>query len=65
MADLFQTTKQNVSLHIQNIFAERELPEISVVKESLTAAADGKRYATKFCNLDGIISALNPFQSRW
>ena len=56
MAELFQTTKQNVSLHIQNIFAEGELPEVSVVKESLTTAADGKRYATRFYNLDVIIS---------
>lgn len=56
MADLFQTTKQNVSLHIQNIFTEGELHETSVVKESLTTAADGKSYATKFYNLDVIIS---------
>jgi hypothetical protein len=56
MAALFQTTKQNVSLHIQNIFSEGELREDSVVKESLTTAADGKNYATKFYNLDVIIS---------
>src|SRR5450759_3416057 len=56
MAELFQTTKQNVSLHIQNVFTEKELREDSVVKESLTTAADGKNYATKFYNLDVIIS---------
>src|SRR5665647_2036765 len=56
MAELFQTTKQNVSLHIQNIFEESELAEISVVKESLTTAADGKNYGTKIYNLDVIIS---------
>ena len=56
MTELFQTTKQNVSLHIQNLFAERELEELSVVKESLTTATDGKSYATKFYNLDVIIS---------
>jgi hypothetical protein len=56
MAELFQTTKQNVSLHIQNVFAENELREISVVKESLTTAADGKQYETKLYNLDMIIS---------
>ena len=56
MAELFQTTKQNVSLHIQNIFKEKELRAESVVKESLTTAADGKNYATKFYNLDVIIS---------
>ncbi|HKI68935.1 MAG TPA: hypothetical protein VKA67_05060 [Verrucomicrobiae bacterium] len=47
MAELFQTTKQNVSLHIQNIFTEKELREDSVVKESLTTAADGKNYAIR------------------
>ena len=56
MAELFQTTKQNVSLHIRNIFKEGELPEGSVVKEYLTTAADGKNYKTSFYNLDVIIS---------
>ena len=56
MAELFQTSKQNVSLHIQNMFEERELEEGSVVKEYLTTAADGKSYRTKFYNLDVIIS---------
>ena len=56
MAELFQTTKQNISLHILNIFAEGELPEDSVVKEYLTTASDGKNYQTKFYNLDAIIS---------
>ncbi len=48
MAELFRTTKQNVSLHIQNIFKEKELREDSVVKEFLTTAADGKSYQTGF-----------------
>ena len=56
MTELFQTSKQNVSLYIQNIFQERELEEGSVVKEYLTTAADGKSYRTKFYNLDVIIS---------
>ncbi len=56
MAELFLSTKQNVSLHINNIFKEDELEEISVVKESLTTAKDGKKYKTKFYNLDVIIS---------
>jgi len=56
MAELFQTTKQNVSLHLQNIFKENELTENSVVKESLTTAADGKNYRQKYYNLDAIIS---------
>ncbi len=56
MLILFQTTKQNVSLHINNIFKEGELSEKSVVKEYLTTAADGKTYKTKYYNLDVIIS---------
>lgn len=56
MAELFDTTKQNISLHIKNIFEEKELNENSVVKEKLTTASDGKNYKTKFYNLDLIIS---------
>ncbi len=56
MMELFQTTKQNISLHIKNIFKEGELDEYSVVKEYLTTAADGKSYHTKHYNLDVIIS---------
>jgi hypothetical protein len=47
MATLFQTSKQNVSLRLRNIFNEGELDEDSVVKESLITAADGKNYRTK------------------
>lgn len=56
MADLFSTTKQNVSLHVNNCFKEGELDRNSVVKESLTTADDGKMYKTKLYNLDVIIS---------
>jgi len=56
MAELFQTTKQNVSSHILNLFQDKELRETSVVRESFTTAADGKNYLTKFYNLDVIIS---------
>lgn len=56
MAELFQTTRNNVTLHIRNIFKEGELTECSVCKESLLTAADGKNYKTKFYNLDVIIS---------
>jgi len=56
MVELFQTTKQNISLHIRNIFREGELQEVSVVKYSLTTAFDGKKYNTKYFNLDVIIS---------
>ena len=56
MAALFDQTKQNVSLHISNCFKEGELIAESVVKESLTTAADGKKYRMKYYNLDVIIS---------
>jgi hypothetical protein len=56
MATLFMQTKQNISLHINNCFNENELQAISVVKESLTTANDGKKYKTKYYNLDVIIS---------
>jgi hypothetical protein len=42
MATLFEQTKQNISLHINNCFKENELDPYSVVKESLTTAQDGK-----------------------
>ena len=44
IAELFATTKQNISLHIQNILEEKELEQNSVVKEYLTTANDGKNY---------------------
>ena len=56
MAELFKNTKQNISLHTRNIFRERELEETAVVKESLTTASDGKKYRTRYFNLDVIIS---------
>ena len=51
MTELFQTSKQNISLHAGNVFGEGELNPESVVKESLTTAADGKKYKTKLYNL--------------
>lgn len=56
MTELFQTTRNNITLHIRNIFKEGELEESSVCKESLLTAGDGKRYKTKFYSLDVIIS---------
>ena len=56
MATLFDTSKQNVSLHINNILSEKELLKDSVVKDSLTTAADGKLYRTKVYNLDAILA---------
>ncbi len=55
LADLFQTTKQNISLHIKNILSTNELSE-AVVKDNLTTAADGKRYKTKLYNLSMILA---------
>ena len=56
MAELFQTSKQNIGQHLKSIFSEGELVQDSVVKDSFTTAADGKNYATRFYNLDAIIS---------
>jgi hypothetical protein len=43
MSELFQTTKQNVSLHIQNVFIEQELQRGATVKEYLTVQQEGTR----------------------
>ena len=56
LAELYQTTKQNISLHIQNILDDRELPSEAVVKEYLTTAADGKNYRTLHYSLDMILA---------
>ena len=56
LSELFKQTKQNISLHINNCFKEGELDSNSVVKDSLTTAADGKKYKIKHYNLDVIIS---------
>lgn len=56
IAELFATTKQNVSLHVANVLKEGELTADSVVKESLTTAADGKKYRTKLYRLEMILA---------
>lgn len=59
MAELFQTTKQNISLHIKNIFEEGELSEDSTVKDYLTVQNEGSRKVSRniaHYNLDVIIS---------
>ncbi len=59
MVELFQTTKQNVSLHVNNVYKECELEEKSTVKEYLTVQNEGKRSVrrmVKYYNLDVIIS---------
>jgi hypothetical protein len=56
IADLFDATKQNISLHLKNLFEDGELSADSVVKDSLTTAADGKNYHTLIYNLDAILA---------
>lgn len=56
MAELYQTTKQNISLHIQNVLDDKKLPSEAVVKEYLTTAADGKNYRTLHYSLDMILA---------
>ena len=59
MVELFQTSKQNISLHIRNCFAEGELSPESTVKEYLTVQREGKRSVERMVdhyNLDVIIS---------
>ena len=56
MAELFDATKQNISLHLKNLFVDGELDANSVVKESLTTATDTKKYRTQLYNLDAILA---------
>jgi len=56
IAELFATSKQNVSLHVRNVLKEGELVGDSVVKDSLTTAADGKKYRTKLYRLEMILA---------
>ena len=59
MAELFNATKQNISLHINNIYDEGELERIATVKDYLTVQKEGKRMVKRrvnLYNLDVIIS---------
>jgi len=56
MADLFGRDRVAITQHIGNIFKENELDKNSVCKEFLHTADDGKKYKTKYYNLDVIIS---------
>jgi hypothetical protein len=59
MAELFQTTQQNISLHLQNIYEEGELQRAATHKESLSVRREGTRDVTRtvdFYNLDAVIS---------
>lgn len=56
LAELFDTSVPNISMHISNILKDQELDEISVVKNYLTTAADGKKYNVSFYALDMILA---------
>ncbi len=56
IAELFASSKQNISLHIRNILNSGELMEEAVVKENLTTANDGKTYNTKLYRLEMILA---------
>jgi hypothetical protein len=56
MVELFDTTKQNVSLHLRNLFREEELSEETSVKDSLILVSKGRKYTVKYYNLDVVIS---------
>lgn len=56
MAELFQTTPQNINIHLKNIFSEGEVSQDSVIKESLITASDGKKYRTQLFRLEAIIA---------
>lgn len=56
LAELFDTSKQNISLHINNILKEKELLADSVVKDYLTTASDGKQYDVTFYALDMVLA---------
>lgn len=55
MAQLYACSTDNISLHLKNVFAEKELAEDSVTEESSATAADGKTYKTKFYSLEAIL----------
>ena len=56
LAELFDTSKQNISLHIENILKDNELEQNSVVKDYLTSASDNKNYRVTFYSLDMILA---------
>ena len=56
MAELFDTSVPNISMHISNILDDNELNDKSVIKEYLTTATDGKNYTVTFYSLDMILA---------
>jgi hypothetical protein len=66
MAELFQTTPQNITIHLKNIYSEDELIESSTCKDFLQVQIEGNREIErkhKYYNLDAIIS-VNYFSNR-
>ena len=63
MAELFDCSIDNISLHLKNIFKEKELDKDSVTEEYSITAADGKKYKTKHYNLDAEMKAEVEFTS--
>ncbi len=67
MSELFQTTPQNITLHLKNIYHEGELSEVSTCKEFLQVQKEGNRFVErtqKFYNLDAILSVGYRIKSR-
>jgi len=64
IAEIYDTTKQNIGQHIKNILSDGELSENSVVKKFFTTASDGKEYNTIHYNLDMIIAIGYRVQSQ-
>ena len=64
MAELFDCSSDNISLHLKNIFAEGELDKLSVTEKISATASDGKNYLTQLYNLDAIISVGYRVNSR-
>ncbi|VAW59214.1 Putative DNA-binding protein in cluster with Type I restriction-modification system, partial [hydrothermal vent metagenome] len=67
MAELFQTTPENILMHLKNIYKEAELDEQATTKDFLVVRQEGKRQVTrklKHYNLDAIISVGYRVKSR-
>lgn len=56
MAELFECSVDNISLHLKNIFTDNELDKNSVVEDYSVTASDGKKYKTKHYSLEAIIA---------
>ena len=58
LAELFDTSVPNISMHTSNILKEKELDADSVLKFYLTTASDGKQYNVAFYSLDMILGQI-------